>query len=365
MITAACPHCNAKVRVADAVGGRRVRCPKCNQAFPVPPAAPGREAVTAGRGAAPARRRPAAPPDALPDHRGRPLPEDAEFFIPPPDEIGEVLSGHTTLREGNREWPAWVAISAPVVGGALGVVFGVWLSGTSASMGSVEHFLFPILFGLLGVVVLFFIFLFSHTATYVGKEGAAQFDAFWARNIFLKYLLRFCDAAELWTGVTVHLMNGGYWYTSFSSIWYDDRGKPLFSLLGRHHSEKGDPPAENKYHFAQAAEHAWTRWLLPDALRQLEDPGYVQFRLWRLLGDEWIRLDRKTITIKVKGGPVRFPARNIEEVRLKKGVLTIRPSRVSAAVAHAKDEYRFDFADVANRQLFLHLLRELYGFELV
>jgi predicted Zn finger-like uncharacterized protein len=266
VITASCPHCNAKVRIAASSGGKRVRCPKCRQPFPVPGPAPARKDMT--------------------DHRGQPLPEGAEFFVPPPEDIGEPLSGYTTLRKGHREWPAWVAIAAPVVGAALGVAFGVWLSGTSASMGAVEHIVFPILFGLLGGGVLFFVFLFSHTAAYVGTEGAAQFDCFWSRNIVARYVLCFRDAAELWTGVTVHLVNGTYSYTGFSFIWYDGRGKPLFSLLGRHNSQSGDPPADNKYHFGLAAERAWTDYLLPDALRKLEDPGYVQFRLWRLLGDE-------------------------------------------------------------------------------
>jgi hypothetical protein len=66
----------------------------------------------------------------------------------------------------------------------------------------------------------------------------------------------------------------------------------------------------------------------------------------------------------VQGGPVGYPARGVRDVRLKKGVLILRAVPVGANPGDEPDEYRIDFSDVANRRLFLHLLRELYGFDL-
>ena len=36
-IATACPHCARKINAPDSAAGKRVKCPKCQQAFAVPP----------------------------------------------------------------------------------------------------------------------------------------------------------------------------------------------------------------------------------------------------------------------------------------------------------------------------------------
>src|SRR5436305_1458122 len=44
-------------------------------------------------------------PDVL-NHAGDPIAADADFFAPPPDEIGTVITAHSTLRRGQRPFSA-------------------------------------------------------------------------------------------------------------------------------------------------------------------------------------------------------------------------------------------------------------------
>jgi hypothetical protein len=375
MITATCSHCGAKCKVGAENVGKRLRCPRCKEIVTIPAAA-AREEAQVARAPAPRRgepqtgdssdQEPELAAGTFPDHWGEPLPDDADFFEPPPPEIGEVLSGYTDLRKGMRPWPTWVTLSAPFVGGALGAAFGVWAAGHAATMSPLWRILFPTILGLLGAFVLFSIFAFTHSLSYVGKEGAVWYDCFWTRNVLsFKRLLRFQDVVNLWASTTLHIYTDGkYRNTSFQFQWYDARNHIHFTLWGSHNSKEGKPPVENQYAMAKAAERAWTRHLLPRALQQLEDDGHVQFDLWKLVGTAWIRLHKDGITFKLQGQPARLPAACIAGAHLEKGILTFRVSRVSAGIPNVKSTYQVVLNDVANNQLFLCLLGELYTFQI-
>jgi len=63
-------------------------------------------------------------PDEIKNHGGDFLPDDADFFVDPPEEIGPVLSAYSTLRQGKKPWPLW-----------LRVALGLFLSGVGAGIG--------------------------------------------------------------------------------------------------------------------------------------------------------------------------------------------------------------------------------------
>src|SRR4051812_25150097 len=44
------------------------------------------------------------PPQDVKEHSDAPIPLDADFFAPPPAEIGKVQSAQTTLRHGKSGW---------------------------------------------------------------------------------------------------------------------------------------------------------------------------------------------------------------------------------------------------------------------
>jgi predicted Zn finger-like uncharacterized protein len=366
MITTTCPHCRTGLKVQAQHAGKKVRCPKCKEVVPIPAASEPVSAEPAeeeGVGGAPPEAGQEVPAGELTDHRGEPLPEDAEFFKPPPAAIGQVLSGYTTLRKGMRHAPAWLVVTAPLAAGVAGIAFGIWLSGTSPSMGRHWRYLFPIVFGLLGSGLLFLIVLFSHSETYVGKEGIARYDCFLTRNILsLKDLLRFEDAADLYSFTLVHFVNGAYSSTDYIYSWHDAQNRLVHVLKGAYHARDGKPPAEHLFNFAWAAERAWTDHRMPIALRELQDPGYVQFNISKLFGNSWVRLYRDKVTLKLKGKPTRIPIDSINAVEIEEGILYFRLS-ILAAAGDTPSSYQLTLNDLANRQLFLRLLKKLYGLE--
>ena len=54
------------------------------------------------------------PPPTVTDHLGQPLGFDRDFFVPPPPEIGEILSADSSLRLGGATRTRWVCVGQAV-----------------------------------------------------------------------------------------------------------------------------------------------------------------------------------------------------------------------------------------------------------
>jgi len=104
----ACPGCQAKIKVRDEYAGKRVKCPKCGGAVPVPAAdeddeAPEGAAVTAAPAARKAGRRPAADDAPEPD-------EDA------PRKKGFVPCPRCGAEDPKKvKWTAWGSFYGPAM----------------------------------------------------------------------------------------------------------------------------------------------------------------------------------------------------------------------------------------------------------
>src|SRR4051794_39235778 len=93
-----------------------------------------------------------APPPGVLSHGEAPIPADAEFFVPPPPQIGAVQSAATTLTLSKGPWP---------VAARLGLGFGVtvavaalaaWIIGSNSrgGFGSVDPLVIGVLFAVGG-----------------------------------------------------------------------------------------------------------------------------------------------------------------------------------------------------------------------
>src|SRR4051812_34613412 len=74
------------------------------------------------------------PPPGVAEHSDQPIPPDADFFVPPPAEIGPVRSARTTLRLRNQPWAMWLrlAIGLGITAAGTGIIWGCYLmSGNS------------------------------------------------------------------------------------------------------------------------------------------------------------------------------------------------------------------------------------------
>src|SRR5262249_47863480 len=256
------------------------------------------------------------------NHGGKPLPEDIDFFAEPPAEIGPLLSAYSTLRHGKRPWSVGGRL---IVGGGVGML-GLLGGGFLVSGGGVPHpfwqAAWPLGLGGAALIAGLLCTGFSHTCTYVGREGIARFTCSGSRDhLEESEILLFRNATELRTSQTRRYVNGVYQGTSYSFSWSDVGGRVRYELNGTYKSAAGTPSSTDPFQFARAGEFAWTVYLLGEARRQVELAGSVPFNL---KGGQWIRLGPGTVTLCLQGEPLELRAEALAGVVVQQGVVVFK-----------------------------------------
>jgi hypothetical protein len=214
-------------------------------------------------------------------------------------------------------------------------------------------------FAVLALVVAHYATRFRHVCCYVGQDGVARLVCSGGRDrLVRREVFRFRDAAELRATQTEEFVNGVYAGTHWKFTWADVGGRERFALRGTHYSRQGSPPPADPYHFARAAEMAWTYYLLGDAGRQVELAGGVRFNV---RGGQWIRLGPGVLSADLGAGPVEWRAEEIAGARVERGAVRILRRDAREGWFSSSGVLQFAFADLANAQLFFHLLGRLVG----
>ena len=172
----------------------------------------------------------------------------------------------------------------------------------------------------------------------------------------------FRDAAELRTSQTMHYHNGVYQNTTYTHTWTDVGGRKRYTISGSYNKKVGFPPSTDYFHYARAAEFAWTFYLLEQTFHQLELSGGVTFHLG---GNQWIRLGPG----KPQPTPARGASRRIGRRRRVGAAVVEKGVEVHASSGFDAQEgwfsstgvIKFSFDTLANAQLFFHLLDKLIG----
>jgi hypothetical protein len=386
VITFDCP-CGKKLQVRDEFAGKQGKCPVCGRTLSIPehtepavpsdgPAyrlAPGRDTTaddfdTGAPAAAPRdekprrARRPVAegedwePDEDLCNHAGGELGRKDDFFAPPPAEIGAIQSAHTSLRRDKRPLSPGVRLAVALVGGAAGLLIGLLIAVNLKS--PFFQILWPVGLSGLGLGILLAATRFSHTCTYVGERGVARYACKGHRGNVSDEVFLFDDATELRTGQTRHYTNGAYTHTAYSYTWTDVTGRPRFTVAGSHNSEQNTPPAKDLFHFATAAEKAWTIYLLHQVQAQLKTSGSIYFGLG---GKDWVRLSEDCITLNFKGKTTECHADDIGQVKIDQGTFSVKRKDAKEGWFTSEGVFKFPYQNLANAQLFLILLHELVG----
>ena len=168
----------------------------------------------------------------------------------------------------------------------------------------------------------------------------------------------FRDAVELRTSQTHHYNRGAYQSTRFVYTWYDVGGRKRYAIDGAHTSHNNTPPPTHYFHFARAGELAWTVYLSEDVDRQLQLSGSVHFNLTK---GKWIRLGQGFVILGFGEEPVECDARDIAAVQVQKGVVRIKRVDAEEGWFSSRGVYKFDFANLANAQLFFYVLDKVVG----
>ncbi len=358
--------CGRRLRIAEEHAGRQGKCPACGRTFDLPAAAP-EEVIDA---AAALTTQPAPPlavepapaeeaPQEVRNHNGDPLSEDIEFFVPPPPEIGPVLTAYSTLRRGVHPRPAAFRAGLAMLVGGAALVFTALLVAAARPRGAAPYVFWPSLAGLLAAGIAFLATRFRHQCSYVGREGVARFwcagdtDRLTRTEVFL-----FRDAAEMRTSQVRQYVNGAYTGTDYTFTWTDVAGQKRYVFRGRYHSAKGTPKAKDPFHFGRSAEMAWSGYLLPGAFRQLDMDGAVLFLLHR---GNWIRLTRSGLLFHFGGKEEEWDARDLACVSVESGVVRVKRNDAREGWFSSSGVLKFDFTSLGNAQLFFFLVERVLG----
>jgi len=401
-ITFSC-NCGKTLQVADSAAGKRARCPKCSEVVSVPdaevgivtpqlvrekprvspPPLPLPEPTLAEDEDEPAydlepeevgsstRLRPEPPPEEqgpplpppgeLPEfnHAGLPLGRHLNFFIDPPPEIGSVFSAECTLKNGTRpmdsamRWAMifFVTMLGFAIGAALSFAFGavhpVMLAMILGSIG-----------GLLGFLIMFFSTRFAHTCTFVGTEGIANYSCSGSLENIRENLFLFADAVELRIAQTRHYYNGIYTGTNYSFTWSNESGKTAFVISGGHKSEKGEPPPNDYFRYALAAEGAWSDYLARNINLIM---GRDESLYFGLDGKNFVRVGKVFLEISIRGNTARMFADDIDYVQIKDGMVSIWERGGKRGWFSSKGIHDFPFASLGNARFFLFAVERFLG----
>jgi len=379
-----CNNCGKKLRVKDEFAGQTGQCPSCGQQMeipshdtesapqkpvydvvPEPDTAPDEERVHA---AGPVRLVPPrsrkneygenewAPTGEVCNHSGGPISGKDDFFVPPPRELGEVASATTTLRKDAEPMSPGARLAGGIAAGAVGLVIGVVIAVNLKN--AFWQLFWPVLLGGLGLAIALFATGFAHTCTYVAREGLARFRCSGSRDQVKEEMFRFADAAELRTSQTRHYTNGVYQNTAYSFTWTDAGGRVRFVIAGSHKSEQGNPPAKDLFHFATAAERAWTLYKLDEIQAQLRTDGMIYSGLG---GRNWVKLGQERITLFFNGEEIDCHADEIDQVRIEQGWVQVRRKDAKEGWFSSRGVFKFPYGSLANAQLFLILMDKLVG----
>jgi hypothetical protein len=269
------------------------------------------------------------------------------------------MSAYTTLRRGVRPWSAGARLVGAGLAGLAGLAAGALVAGVFGVVSDFWQIAWPLGGGVLGLTIWLRASRFNHTCTYVGREGVARFVCSGSRHdLTTNEVFRFRDATELRTSQTMHYVNGAYQNTRYAYTWTDVGGRCRHVISGTHTSKAGTPPPTDYYHFARAAEFAWTVCQSEQVFRQVELSGSV---LFNLQGGKWVRLGPRTITFGLGDGPEECAADDIAGVKVEKGVVAFRRKDAREGFFSSRGVYKFPFDQLANAQLFFHLLDRLVG----
>ncbi|MCC6419914.1 MAG: hypothetical protein IT429_16895, partial [Gemmataceae bacterium] len=357
-----CPACGQTLAIPNSAGGGPLPPPWPQAAPPpLPTVLPADEKVPqeVAPDQPPAGDQPPAP---LTDHGNGPIPPDADFFVPPPREIGELLSAYTSMRQGDEPWPVGARAAWSVLAAAVGVLLGVLIDVVGRVRNPAILVFWPLLFASIGVLIVLLATRFKRACSYVGREGVARFACAGRRDTLTRdEVFLFRDALELRTSQTRHYTNGVYQGTNYSYTWTDVSGLTRYVLASRHNSEQGTPKHTHEFHLAASAEFAWTMHLLGQLEAQLTLGGAVTFNVNK---NDWVRVSPGHLRFALKGETFDCPVNEIREARVEQGMFVIKRTDAREGWFSSSGVFKFPYSTLANAQLFLILLDKVAGVRL-
>jgi hypothetical protein len=290
------------------------------------------------------------------DHRGEPLAPDVDLFAPGPAEVGAIRSAESTLKVGQNEKPLLLRLVLAWLCGGATVVAVLLIPHDRASQTVV--YVIAAAVGLIVASLAWYFTRFAHRCTYVGEDGIARSDLRGRRDAQPKsWTLLFADAAALRASQTRQFVNGVYTGTRYNYRWVDAQGLRRAQLKGTYHGKDKPPKAGDAYHFAAAAEVAWSVHLLARIDQQLQAEGSIPFRVD---SNRVVRVGPGFLEFHFGGEPTRVTREEIANVTLGGGTFSFKHK--DATWYSRAGKYSFQYGTMDNGKLFLLAMEKLMGY---
>lgn len=301
---------------------------------------------------------PWSPPASVTLHNGEPIPPDADFFRPPPAEIGELRSAQSTLVK-SKQPVSLLARLLFAIGLPGALFFGIVSLFRTANPRDMDmvYILAIVIAAPVFIAVLYFT-RFRHACTFVGSLGIAEYKLAGSRESTPhERLLLFEKCFDITTWQLSQYVNGIYSTTQYKTTFRDANFHTLFQLQGNYRSEQGTPKAKSPYWFAVAAEGAWNLYAFERLAGQLESEGHIDFRVNR---KDHVRIGPGFLEFTFGGKTTRVTPDDIKSLTINSGTFAVHTHE--ARWFSSKGKFTFEYSGMGNAKLFLFALERLAGY---
>nr|MBI1230304.1 DnaJ domain-containing protein [Cytophagales bacterium] len=257
------------------------------------------------------------------NHWGEVVPNDMEFFILP-KKIGKIVSGFSTLK---------TSMNPP--SGFFGSLFGS----------------------------------FKHSCSFMGVNGFALYKISGNRKTVTESIeINFNEVTDLLSVSQRRSYNHNYQDTAYGFEW-SYKNKIIKDFNGTYY-DKNDNPNRKEAHEYWAnkwAERYWTIYLLDKMESELDQNGYIEFRIIEGQGYKpYIKLGIGKITFLTKKGEVIYNFNEIKNLYTKGTSLYIEHINYEKKFLffESGDKNGIDLMHLSNRQFFLRALELLLGYKI-
>jgi hypothetical protein len=280
------------------------------------------------------------------DFGGSTVPEDRDFFVPPPSEVGEVRRAWSDIRQGQLLLPLAVKLGiAAIVAVGIFTAVAVGLSVPDRDTTSAKIMGGVLAVGALGMGLV--IALKPKRILYLGSEGVAMYTTVGTREQVRLRLVRFADAAAMRASQVdekfEHLVYTGTKY-QFELISTDR--KRVYKWAGTRRRGRHGPRANTRYSVAVAVEREWTKHYVGRMEAQMARVGEIEFILLKtLLGTSKIIIRPGHMEFVLMTGTSRVEATDIKLFMLHKSAFTLHTKEAKTIGFAGKFMFNYGMMD--------------------
>ena len=289
----------------------------------------------------------------LHDHNGSAVGASQQFFQAPPEEIGQILTAHSTLKAGQkpRLWLR-VLLSSLLASPFLGLGFAIYLDGSGGYNVVVGFFIA----GMIAFIFGWLLFRFKRSCSYTGTKGVAFYTIKGSLHSKPKLsMFLFEKAVDLRVFNQLQHFHGIY-VMEYIFSWYNEQGRKVFSLRGTHTSEKNTPRIDHSFWYALAAEKAWTQYKIPWLEMQLAELGYVPFFSD---GKKEVRIGPGFIDFIINDVSTRIPVEEIKTLQIDYDTFEVQNK--NAKWLSGKGKYKIETKSLNNACLLAYAVWRFLG----